>query len=278
MSAFDSAWRKWNRGNVHSESLKADLLASAQSGYLQGLQEITTEYNSKSHCIDIIQGSIAPPPPLWSALLGDLVNNYHAALDHVAWVVVGRGKEVVDLSEKQLRNVYFPICSERTQFNDSLASRLPGGRRTDIAIIRRYQPYTRGQRNVPLHVLTNLNGFSRLDKHRELQRTDLRTRGGSFYFEGRNCVVRSVTTRMKSTQIEPGAYVGRAYVRRTGPNPDVYVNGTLTFDVAMNDRVWLSDWLVQSKAFLAQLLLEFDDPPDDVRRPLFSDGWKPRRG
>jgi hypothetical protein len=59
------------------------------------------------------------------------------------WALYKRGT-TPNLSKSQERGVYFPIAVTREQFNGWLTGKrpkLPGVRRADIGVVRRYQPY-----------------------------------------------------------------------------------------------------------------------------------------
>jgi hypothetical protein len=62
--------------------------------------------------------------------------------------------------------------------------------------------------------------------------------------------------------------VQRIYVKRTGPNPDVYAEADLTVRPTVDGRIGIQDWINQSTRHIFALLLEFKEPPPDEIREL----------
>jgi hypothetical protein len=215
---------------------------------------------------------MAEPPPDWSILLGDVIFNLTSALDHLAWSVVSRGKYACSLTSEEERGVYFPFAFSSKAFSRELdrggkgKPRLVGARLADSARIRRYQPYQAGKRNAPKHCLAILNECSNRDKHREL--TPLWMQSKHFAFQvgqTSDCeVTRNRLPRSPIERIEPGAEFGRVYVRRTGPHPDVYLNGSFSAQIAIYEGVPIKDWLNQVVGCIGSLLREFAEPPSGV--------------
>jgi hypothetical protein len=267
VSEFDSAWWKWHWAGVHAHELKECFPGGAHAQPFIDAT-IESEYDPKRHCIVLRVTTASPPPAEWALRLGDVVGNYRAALDHLAWTIVMRGVKGRTLTEAQESGVYFPICVSPSHFTKSIGRKLPGARRADLAVIRRYQPYQRGKRNLPIHVLTILNECSKLDKHRALQTTPTRPARSELRI-GRteDCEVTEPVgmTRIRTTAIQPNAEVGRIRVRKTGPNPRAYVNARFGLEVAIEHKVWLRSWLNETQTFVGALLAEFGNPPRGVR-------------
>lgn len=59
------------------------------------------------------------PPPLseWALILGDAIHNLRSALDVLVWAHVDEGT----LSERQARDIAFPIWSEASKWDDNSA-------------------------------------------------------------------------------------------------------------------------------------------------------------
>ncbi len=274
--AFDSAWRKWQRAGVHVKELQEAVYGDGNPKQLV-MPEVVSQYEPKRHAIVLRVSRVEHPPHDWAPRLGDVVANFHDALDHVAWAIVQRGSRGGSLSPSEESGVYFPYATTDRDFSKIVKRKLPGGRRADVAIVRRYQPYKRGRRNLARHVLTVLNECSKFDKHRELRSVPIRP-GQSMLTIGRieDCVVTRVPALVRTTTMEPDAEVGRVYVRKTGPNPRAYMNGRFGLDVSIEDKVWLWSWLNETQRFIGCLLAEFSEPPRDVLyipANTFPPGW-----
>jgi hypothetical protein len=82
---------------------------------------VRADYQPKRHGFAVIVTDIDPMPPIWGLMLGDIANNLRSALDQLAWAIVTRGrKPPATLSKRQRRQVYFPICKDRDEFNAAL--------------------------------------------------------------------------------------------------------------------------------------------------------------
>ena len=177
-------------------------------------------------------------------LFGEVVQGFRNSLDHIAWEVVQRGT-MENLTSRQEKSVHFPIASTRKAFNDALHRRLPGVRPADRAIIRRHQPYVTGKRTVAWHCLSTLQTLSNNDKHRTIQPVQILPTGLGFHVTAaRDCVPGS--RQHGSTAVEPlnvGTELGLIRVRRTGPEPHIDVEPTLTTLPATDEHFFLNDWM-----------------------------------
>jgi hypothetical protein len=263
-AAFDSAWLKFGWAVTHADALSEEIALHAQSP--EGATPFKTAryYDPKRHCIVLPIHSIVPFPIRWGLRLGDIVHGYRSALDHVAWAVVGRGSSP-SLTEKKARRVQFPIAKRREEFNSSLRDRLPGASRADIAVIRRYQPYKRGERNLSKHVFSILARLSNDDKHRAVQPVWAMPESATWAVgELSDCVLTRTTTRGRREPLKVGTELVCVYVRRTGPNPEAEIYGEVAADVAIDEQTWLRNWLEETTRFINRLLCEFADPPGDL--------------
>jgi hypothetical protein len=114
----------------------------------------------------------------WSLIVGDAVNNVHAALDYLAWHLVDLGTEPKPLKSSVRNGIYFPVIDKRqdgqtwhTSFENRCLRYLPGVDPVHLQIIERYQPYCWGESSLLKHPFAIMNSLSKADKHRELQLT-----------------------------------------------------------------------------------------------------------
>jgi len=263
-SPFDSAWLKWGWAVVHAQALDAELRAYAEDPDSGQPYEARTEYDPKRHCVILRLVSVEPLPVKWGLRVGDVANNFRSCLDHIAWTVVHRGKLAERLTKRQERNIYFPIASTKDEFDAGLL-KLPGIRVADRAVVRRYQPYVRGKTNLPLHCLTPLDSLTRDDKHRTISPLWAFPESGRLeYGEPHDCTITWIPTRAQGVILEPGAELHRIYVRKTGPNPDVYMEVHLTAQPTINRRTTLTNWMQTIMNHTGAMLREFADPPEDI--------------
>lgn len=125
---FESAWLKWAQAIAHTQTLEAHIAAWTRHDP-DPIRAFRTEYHAKRHGFAVIVEDVAPMPVRWRLLLGDIANNYRAALDHLAWALVSRGRTPPGsgkLTRKQEKAVYLPVCQDRKVFNAEV--RVPTGR------------------------------------------------------------------------------------------------------------------------------------------------------
>jgi len=235
MGEFDSAWWKWNWAGIHAKGLKGCFIDGANS-YPFTDNPVVSNYDPYTHCIVLTMGAISPPPPEWALRLGDVVANYSAALDHVAWSIYLRGASVGSLTEDEERRVYYPVARSDNSFRQQIKVRLPGATDADVAIVRRYQPDSQE------HCLMVLKDSSNLDKHRALQVLPVHIARSQLTINHLvDCELVNGTgfSLIQSDPMQPGAEIGRFPVTPTGPNPQAYMNGSFGMEPSINSKVWL---------------------------------------
>jgi hypothetical protein len=262
---FESAWLKWGRAVVHAQTLQAHLDAIGTDEGDEPTLTVRADYQPKRHGFAVIITDIDPMPPIWGLILGDIANNLRSALDQLAWAIVTRGrKPPATLSKGQRRQVYFPICKDRDEFNAALSSKLPGATRADIARVRRYQPYHHPSR-ARWSALLQLVEINTSDKHRTIQpvwaipiTTDIEVT------YQQDCVLsrRETTGKRKALQVD--TELGLVHARKTGPDPHIEVVPHLTAEPAFNEYALLREWLKISIGWIQRLLYEFSEVPDEL--------------
>lgn len=261
---LESAWLKWSWAVAHAHSLEAYIQAWRDDP--QGERNITLgkEYDAKRHRVNVFIESIEPLPVEWGLLIGDVAHNYRSCLDHVAWALVERGRTPPRaLTEEQKGKIYFPVIPSRTWFNKSLARLLPGVRRADIAVVRRYQPYHERESRRPRHALAVLHSLSNDDKHRSVQPAQAAPQAATYDIKNvRDCLVTRVAESFVVREtLQVGTQLAPIYVRKTGPQPDVEVHGHLSVQPALQQGVILDEWLGAMRRLVSELLGELGDPP-----------------
>ncbi len=115
-----------------------------------------------------------------SAIVGDVLHDTRSALDCLAFAVcaAGAGAAHESLTDKQERDIGFPIAPTEATFLDHVSRRLPYASDAVVEAMRTRQPYhlaelagmTEDQlvEAVEHHELSALNRLSNIDKHRRL--------------------------------------------------------------------------------------------------------------
>lgn len=162
-----SAWAKYNWASKHLERVHTAIERSLEPK----VDAVTfkTEIKPHSgHAVGLVR--IAKLPELRAdcgLALGDVFQNFRAALDHLAWALVGIGSEPRPPSPDK---IYFPMAKSGESFRKKIDQWLPGVPDEYRQVIRRYQPYRRGDGPKGVRWLQK---FSNKDKHRVLVPTVL---------------------------------------------------------------------------------------------------------
>jgi hypothetical protein len=266
---FDSAWMKWHWATEKATALLNEVNAFMITMQGQPVGSMSTDYDAKRHAFVVRVYDLPPFPPSWMLKLGDIAHNFRSSLDHLAWTLVEAGKRPPDtLTEKQQRQVAFPIAKDAREFSKNVDRNLPGVRRADLAILRRYQPYCRGPSKARFQCLTILAWMNNIDKHRDLQPVhSLPTGGTSKVLQMSDCERTTRTTRARSYPLQDGAEVCTIPVRKTGPNPELDVEVQLTTQPSLDNRVPVGVWLTNTFVWINSLLADFAQPPAVLPSP-----------
>lgn len=258
---FRSAWLKWAWASAHAKILKSEIRKSAIEFERQGGVTGVSRYDSKRHCVLVIARTVPDLPVRACLILGDVIHAYRSSLDQLAWALVKRGRTPT-LTERAEKLVYFPLQNTPTGFRDCLKTMLPGIKRADIAKVRRFQPYEAGKLNLSRHPLRILAKLSNHDKHRTVQPLFGVPIGVRFQVkEAHDCVVTRLQAPGRPKRLEVDTEITRIYVRRTGPDPYIELEGAIAVQPFMDDFMFLSDWLPKTTEITRLLLSEFAEPP-----------------
>lgn len=267
--SFDSAWLKWGWAVVHAQALQAEITTFFANVDRESLYATRTEYDPKRHCVIQRIAIVEPLPAVWGLMLGDTAANFRAALDHLMYAIASRGR--VALTDDELARVYFPIAATKVDFRERFRSRTKKGKPTknvlrgvlpaDKAILARYQPCAVGGK-ARHHCFTPLPDLNAHDKHRRIQPILVTPDTGRVdYGPPEDCEITRLPTRSPRLALDLDAEVHRIYVRKTGPNPDIYMKAHLKIQPALNQQFWLGEWLKVTTLHIRDLLSEFAKPP-----------------
>jgi hypothetical protein len=267
--SLESAWRKWAWASLEAKRLEAEIDRALDPALNRPPLTIDhSDYEPNLHGFRVFVSTIREPPGCLGCLLADVINDYRCALDQLAWFIYQRGALVGKIKLREERNIYFPICDLRDTFKDNVSRYLPGARVTDRAIVRGYQPYKAGKRVRPRMVLSLVRDFGNADKHRVARPIGLRNSFANLsVFETHDCVVRRIRY-MQTDLLQVGTELARVYVKRTGPDPDIGVQGALASDIAFDGVLWAKNLCSTSTTHIAEILNRFEPGPTDLLEHL----------
>lgn len=144
------------------------------------------------------------PPPSWSLIIGDILTNLRAALDHA---VYGHAMLRQTLTEDQEKRINYPIVLDRTKWGRVRRDLAPLVDPAVMKFIESTQPFNHriDPRKAPL---VTFNTLVNEDKHRRIRIVSYRH--GPAHFD--------TDAEVVGLEVEPrewidGAVVARAYVR-----------------------------------------------------------------
>lgn len=158
---LSTAWAKYNWANKHMERVAEAIERSVEPN----VHPVAVDVNLEPPHGNIAVVRVTKLPNLrtdYGLRLGDAIQNFRAALDHLAWALVKLGS---DPNPKRPQDVFFPTARSGQHFHSRIGQWLPGVSEEDRALIRRYQPYRRGDAPKAIRWLRDL---SNTDKHRVL--------------------------------------------------------------------------------------------------------------
>jgi hypothetical protein len=271
---FESAWLKWAQATRHAQTFESLVDAWHASG-ADPVRAYRMRYQPARHGFAVIVDEVEPIPMLWRAVLGDIANNYRAALDHLAWALVSRGRTPPGsglLTRSQETAVYFPISHTRGDFNAQIKlpagnsrPKLPGVRRSDSAIVRRAQPYHFSAGRLPLHPLVLLSRINNGDKHQAIQ--PLWAHPDAIHFDVtamHDCQLAGQIWKRRAAPLAANEEIALLPARRLGPTPTVELSVHITSTPTIVERVSVREWHVRTGILIFKLLREFSVQPESI--------------
>lgn len=162
----------------------------------------------------------------WSVIIGDLLTNLRAALDHLAYQLV-----ILDEGKPHDHKTHFPILASVYDGQGAERSPViyPGIQRPDIqALIEEVQPYKRGEGNsAKQHQLWALNKLVNVDKHRLLLVVQVVLDEGNVYW-GSTPEIGSPKVWLTREPLVSNMYVAMFDFPHTSPGPEFAPHLSLT--------------------------------------------------
>jgi len=147
---------KLNRANQLLRELSSEIDWYGSAGPVRCATEPDRDSPGKYR---ILVDRIDPVPLKLAALVGDCVQNYRAALDHMVWLLAGT--EATQQTE-------FPIFGSRSKYGQARSKRLAGLTDGQKRLIDTFQPLEDDPDREQYKPLRNLHLLSNEDKHRRI--------------------------------------------------------------------------------------------------------------
>jgi hypothetical protein len=182
------------------------------------------------------------PPPEWSLIAGDFVQNLRASLDYTVWQLV------LDSGGEPNRQNAFPLVDHQPPANPKNENRrrweakVAGVDPKAVRFIESCQPFN-GPEGPDRHLLAALRDLSDQDKHRSLMPafSAIQREPGLADLEitGSEDVVSPIPggKLIAGYALSDNDPVLEAPVTMSGPNPAVHISGQLPLDVAFGEAL-----------------------------------------
>ncbi|WP_241473845.1 hypothetical protein [Mycolicibacterium neoaurum] len=165
MGSLDSAYEKAGRAQEHLATLQASVDAYRASEPHEFLREVVDHMFKPELVVINFRVKVKNPPPQnWGLIVGDILTNLRAALDHALF---GHAAARQTLTAAQERALQYPLI---TNSADWPAAQAKLALLTDPAVlqeIEKSQPFK--AQNPDWHSLALLNGLVNRDKHRQVR-------------------------------------------------------------------------------------------------------------
>jgi hypothetical protein len=249
-----SAWAKYHWASKHMKAVEGALMRSLDpDGHSVTLNIKVEERLASADAVVRIETM----PTLRTEIglsLGDVFQNFRAALDHLAWALVKLGS---DPRPEHPEWIYFPMARNAGSLRANLHRWLPGVQKEYRAIIRRYQPYRRGEGPKAMRWLRN---FSDTDKHRVLVPAAINQAEINLRFAA-NWPLTSMEKLVRGRRaLNVGTPILKAsFIRPGSTNCQVQVEGEIALYPSLGYGVPLGDALGLVRMTVFEILSTFDD-------------------
>jgi hypothetical protein len=167
---FSSARRKLARAKEHFQELNRQLADYLEERpYQQIIEPDPANAEQLEHKIKITK----PLPDSLGDVVGDVVTNLRAALDHATYALAAEGKT------EDPKNAAFPFARTEPEFENSLKGRAKDVPAKYYDLLRSFKPYKGGN-----EVLWGLNMICNADKHKMLTPVGMAVRRAGIAIEG----------------------------------------------------------------------------------------------
>lgn len=250
---LESAWHKFHWASKHMDSVDKALKRSFDSN--RNTVPVETQIQSSGNgATAIVRIKSLPTVRNDCGLaLGDVLQNFRASLDHVAWGLVSVGHEP---RPAKPRRVYFPMAESWGSFQGQIDDWLPGVPDEFRTLIRRYQPYRRGDGPKAIRWLRNL---SDRDKHQVLIPASVNSNFVNLQVTSNWTFASSEYLVRRPRALKVGTPLLRAEFIRSGDDEcDVKVDGGMAIYPSLGRGVPLRNALALIRETVLEIISEID--------------------
>jgi len=182
--------------------------------------------------VELRLGKLSDPPRKeWSIVIGDCVQNFRSALDHMVWQLAPQKARVTTGT-----TLAFPIFAHPKQYARSAPSRIASLPAAARKVIESVQPFHQGAEYVK-DPLWQLSVLSNIDKHRRLHIGDVSLEAVTLDARGTRMQTlwRSAPPSVRAKSGMPIARVADSEIRRFGEPKRVQVQPSAVLTIAFDE-------------------------------------------
>jgi hypothetical protein len=245
------SWAKLQRAQEHFEALRAELdrIMKPETNPF----EIASYFEPETSSYLFVIARLVSVTHV-GLIIGDVLQNLRAALDHMIWELVSDG----GIAEPTERTA-FPFARDEPAWQSAKSDRLRGVPDTQLAIIERHQPKERGDWS-NAWPLTVLGELSNQDKHRVIIPSLVFPVGVTFdNFEVVGCQLERVEPLLaQGRPLEVGTELARVFVSDLRAERGVNMLTTLQVRPAFSDGVDVRERLNTIRQTIVNVITEVE--------------------
>jgi hypothetical protein len=229
---MESAFAKLSRAKVHWDQLDTEVKAFRDRDPFDFPHTVSDHMFDESLAVIIFRVQVKEEMPShWGLIVGDILTNLRAALDHVIFGHAAARAEAggSPLTARQEKELNFPIISVAGDWPNRQARLTPFVDPAVLAVIERWQPFNQLHQVAPdWEPLALLNSLVNRDKHREVRVVSYVNEEFNVIESNHEVVARTAPPKAMTD----GAVVATMRIRRPVRLPDKRVRYSLgTFSV-----------------------------------------------
>lgn len=165
VGSLDSAYAKARRAHEHLATLRASIDAYRASEPHEFVQELVDHmFQPELAVVNFRVNVKRPPPENWGLIVGDILTNLRAALDHALF---GHAAARQTLTAAQERALQYPLIAKASEWLSAQAKLAPFTEPAVLQVIKDSQPFK--VERPDWHTFALLNGLVNRDKHRQVR-------------------------------------------------------------------------------------------------------------
>lgn len=215
MTTLQSAYAKLDRAKMHRDALRADVEAfRAREPHDWNIQQDSHREAQNRLTVKVVVRVNEEKPGNWGLVVGDILTNLRAALDHS---IFGHAADRNALTPSQEKSLYFPITTDSKDWPGARGNIAPLVDAAVLAVVDQSQPFHFPQHDggPNWHPLAVLDGLVKHDKHRAVRTVSYVNEA----FTIQNSELRVVSLDTEPVEMTEGAVVATVVLELPPPKP-----------------------------------------------------------